>query len=202
MVEWRGFEPRLLHRANCRRQPLVAVPRSRNRALVPARHLGMSYAELLCASNFSFQRGASHPHELVGRAKWLGYAALAITDECSLAGIVRAHDAAKDAGLKLIIGSQFRLAAEQRVVLLAPNHEAYTQLCELITRARRTSKKGSYAISREAFASGLKHCIGLCMLSASIDEEVVRWFARLALARHYLAFTHGLAQDSERRLEA
>jgi error-prone DNA polymerase len=160
----------------------------------------MSYAELLCASNFSFQRGASHPYELVERAKELGYAALAITDECSLAGIVRAHDAAKDAGLKLIIGSQFRFSAEERVVLLAPNHEAYTELCEFITQARRASKKGSYAISREVFASGLKHCIGLCMLAASIDEGVVRWFARLALAQRYLAFTHGLAQDSERRL--
>ena len=161
----------------------------------------MSYAELLCASNFSFQRGASHPYELVERAKKLGYAALAITDECSLAGIVRAHDAAKDAGLKLIIGSQFRFPAEERVILLAPNHEAYTELCEFITQARRASKKGSYAISREAFASGLTHCIGLCMLAASVDESVVRWFAGLALARRYLGFTHGLAQDSERRLE-
>ena len=161
----------------------------------------MSYAELLCASNFSFQRGASHPYELVGRAKELGYAALAITDECSLAGIVRAHDAAKDAGLKLLIGSQFRLPAEERVVLLAPDHAAYTELCEFITRARRAAKKGSYAICRAAFASGLTHCIGLCMPAASIDEDVVHWFAGLAFARRYLAFTHGLAQDSERRLQ-
>jgi len=161
----------------------------------------MSYAELLCASNFSFQRGASHPYELVERAKELGYAALAITDECSLAGIVRAHDAAKERGLKLIIGSQFRLPAEERVVLLAPNHAAYTELCEFITQARRASKKGRYAICRETFASGLEHCIGLCVPAASIDEDAVRWFARLTLARHYLAFTHGLAQDSERRLQ-
>jgi error-prone DNA polymerase len=162
----------------------------------------MSYAELLCASHFSFQRGASHPYELILRAKKLGYAALAITDECSLAGIVRAHDAAKDAGLKLIIGSQFRFPAEERVVLLAPNHAAYTQLCEFITRARRRSKKGSYAISREAFESGLEHCIGLCMLAASVDESFVRWFSQLALAQRHLAFTHGLAQDSDRRLGA
>jgi error-prone DNA polymerase len=160
----------------------------------------MSYAELVCASNFSFQRGASHPHELVERARELGYAALAVTDECSLAGIVRAHEAAKDAGLKLIIGSQFRLAAEERVVLLAPNHAAYTELCELITQLRRASKKGSYAISREAFAVSVPHCIGLCMSAALLDADVVHWFARLALARRYLAFTHGLAQDSERRL--
>ena len=65
----------------------------------------MSYAELHCLSNFSFLRGASHPHELVREAQRLGYSALALTDECSLAGIVRAWEAAKQAGLALIAGS-------------------------------------------------------------------------------------------------
>ena len=119
------------------------------------------YAELVCCTNFSFQRGASHPFELVQRAKALGYAALAITDECSLAGIVRANDAATDAGLKLIVGSQFRFPQGDRIVLLAPTQEAYSELCELITRARRQSPKGSYAISREDFKAGVEHCIGL-----------------------------------------
>ncbi len=68
----------------------------------------MPYAELVCCSNFTFQRGASHPFELVTRAKELGYTALAIAYECSLAGVVRAHEAAKALGLHLIIGSQFR----------------------------------------------------------------------------------------------
>ncbi|WP_308419636.1 PHP domain-containing protein [Chitinimonas koreensis] len=62
------------------------------------------YAELHCLSNFSFQRGASQAEELVERAQARGYRALAITDECSLAGIVRAHVAAKAAGLQLIVG--------------------------------------------------------------------------------------------------
>ena len=66
------------------------------------------YAELHCISNFTFLRGASHPEELVARAKELGYAALAITDECSLAGVVRAHVEARDAKFPLIIGSEFR----------------------------------------------------------------------------------------------
>ena len=66
------------------------------------------YAELHCCSNFSFLRGASHPEELVERAQELGYAALAITDECSLAGVVRAHLAAQRCGLKLLIGSRIR----------------------------------------------------------------------------------------------
>ena len=76
------------------------------------------YAELHCLSNFSFLRGASHPEELVERAQALGYAALAITDECSLAGVVRAHLAAKDAGLPLVIGSEFTLADGLKLVLL------------------------------------------------------------------------------------
>ncbi|MDA8420796.1 MAG: PHP domain-containing protein, partial [Pseudomonadota bacterium] len=59
------------------------------------------YAELHCVSNFSFLRGASHPGELVEQAVTLGYAALAITDECSLAGVVRAHMAARDRPIRL-----------------------------------------------------------------------------------------------------
>jgi DNA polymerase III alpha subunit len=67
------------------------------------------YAELHCVSNFSFLRGASRPEELVDRARAQGYAALAITDECSLAGVVRAHLQAKSAGLPLLVGAEFGL---------------------------------------------------------------------------------------------
>src|SRR3982075_2224809 len=104
----------------------------------------MNYAELLCLTNFSFQHGASHPRELVARAKELGYAALAITDECSLAGIVRAHEAAEACQLPLIIGSPVRLEDGNRIALLAPSHDAYTQICELISNGRRRSVKGAY----------------------------------------------------------
>ena len=76
------------------------------------------YAELHCLSNFSFLRGASHPEELVKRAVELGYTALAITDECSLAGAARAHIASRGAPLKLIIGSEFVLSDGFRLVLL------------------------------------------------------------------------------------
>ena len=86
------------------------------------------YAELHCLSNFSFLRGASHPEELAARASQLGYAALAITDECSLAGAVRAHLAAKEHGFKLIIGAEFRLADDAHVVLLATDRAAYGDL--------------------------------------------------------------------------
>ncbi len=101
-----------------------------------------AYAELHCLSNFSFLRGASHAQELVGRAAELGYSALAIIDECSLAGIVRAHVAAKDRKFKLIVGSEFVLGDGLKLVLLAPDRKAYGALASLITVGRRRAKKG------------------------------------------------------------
>ncbi|NJD06761.1 MAG: PHP domain-containing protein, partial [Methylococcaceae bacterium] len=91
----------------------------------------MSFAELHCLSNFSFLRGASHPEELVEQAARLGYRALALTDECSLAGIVRAHQAAKQHGIALIVGGEFRLDDGLKFLLLAPNRQAYGQLSRL-----------------------------------------------------------------------
>ncbi len=107
------------------------------------------YAELHCLSNFSFLRGASRPEELVERAAKLGYAALAITDECSVAGVVRAHVAAREHGIKLIIGAEFRLADGLRCVLLAQDRAGYGRLCRLITRGRRAAAKGEYRLCRD-----------------------------------------------------
>src|SRR3981189_2281398 len=82
------------------------------------------YVELHALSNFSFLRGASHPEELVERAHALGYEALALTDECSFAGAVRAHFAAKQCGLKLIHGTE--VTVEQcKLVLLATERHSY-----------------------------------------------------------------------------
>ncbi|WP_332825060.1 error-prone DNA polymerase [Ramlibacter sp.] len=106
------------------------------------------YAELHCLSNFSFQRGASHPQELVQRAQELGYTALAITDECSVAGVVRAHGEAKKLGLKLLLGSEFALDGF-RLVVLAKNVQGWGNLCEFITLACREAEKGKYVCSRE-----------------------------------------------------
>ena len=106
------------------------------------------YAELHALSNFSFLKGASHPEELVTRAIELGYAALAITDECSLAGVVRAHAEAKGSGLKLIIGSSFVLDDGLQLVLLATSLHGYGNLSELITLGRMRCEKGSYRITR------------------------------------------------------
>jgi len=107
------------------------------------------YAELHCLSSYTFLRGASGPEELVHRAAELGYRALAITDECSVAGVVRAHGAAKDANLKLMIGSEFTLVDGLKLVLLAQDLRGYETLCELITQARRAAPKGEYRLTRE-----------------------------------------------------
>ncbi len=101
-----------------------------------------AYAELHCLTNFSFLRGASHPEELVARAAELGYAALAITDRNSLAGVVRAHVAAKEHNLHLIVGAEITPVDAPPVVLLAPDRPAYGRLARLITRGRLRSRKG------------------------------------------------------------
>ena len=135
----------------------------------------MTYAELHCISNFSFLRGASHPEELVARAKEEGYAALAITDECSLAGVVRAHIEAKKCALKLVIGSEFRLDDGLRVVLLATDRKSYGNLAALITRGRRSAVKGSYRLSRADLADGVAGCLALWLPGRIPDADEARW---------------------------
>ena len=127
-----------------------------------------AYAELFCLSNFSFLQGASHAEELVARAVQLDYAALAITDECSLAGVVRAHAEAKGK-IPLIIGSYFRLTNPDgspglSFVALAKNKDGYGNLCELITIARNRVAKGSYLLTPADLAappSAFAHLKGL-----------------------------------------
>jgi DNA polymerase III alpha subunit len=155
----------------------------------------------MCMSNFTFQFGASHPRELFERAHELGYAALAITDECSLAGIVRAHEAAEITGVPLIIGSQFRFEEGDRIVLLAPTQDAYTQLSELISKARRRSVKGAYSLARRDFDESISHTIALWLPGTQLLRPDAEWFAALPRARRYFAFAHLLAQNSASRLE-
>jgi len=137
------------------------------------------YAELHALSNFTFLRGASHPEELVETAAALGYEALAITDECSMSGIVRAHAAAKEAGLKkLIIGSELRLRSGRRLVVLAQNISGYAVLCQLISNARRAAGKGSYELTRLDFENGLPGCLVLWVpdkdLTLDVEDHWIR----------------------------
>ena len=148
-----------------------------------------AYAELHCLSNFSFQRGASHPEELVERAHQLGYAALAITDECSLAGIVRAHSAAKEYGLPLLVGSEFRLEDGLTLVLIAPDKLAYGNLCQLITEGRRSAAKGEYRLNRQTLARWSEGCLALWIPDEVPDEAAGRWVAAHFAGRAWLAVT-------------
>jgi error-prone DNA polymerase len=131
------------------------------------------YAELHALSNFTFLRGASHPEELVETAVALGYEALAITDECTMSGIVRAHTAAKEHGLKkLIVGSELRLQSGRKLVVLVQNRTGYAALCELVTKARRAAEKGSYELTRLAFEDGLPGCLILWVPDEDYDLDV------------------------------
>ncbi|MEK1907794.1 MAG: PHP domain-containing protein, partial [Pseudomonas sp.] len=119
------------------------------------------YAELHCLSNFSFQRGASSALELFERAKRLGYQALAITDECTLAGIVRAWQAAKETELPLVIGSEMHIENGPKLVLLVSDLAGYQALCRLITLARRRAEKGRYRLLREDFDAPLSGLLAI-----------------------------------------
>ena len=157
------------------------------------------YAELQCLSNFSFLHGASHPEELIRQAHQLGYRAIALTDECSLSGIVRAHVEAKECGIKLIVGSRFRLADGIELTLLVMNAAGYQQLSQLITRARRRSPKGQYELTRQDLADGLSGCLALLHAPDTLTEETLSW-ARASFAdRCYLVATHRLRQGERRR---
>jgi error-prone DNA polymerase len=137
-----------------------------------------SYAELYCLSNFSFLRAASHPEELVKRAAVLGYSALAITDECSVSGIVRAHLEAKSCGLKLIVGSEFQLGerpnAGPKIVLLATSRKSYGALSALITLARRRSSKGGYQLTLADLMTNPPDCLALLIANASTSVSDVK----------------------------
>src|SRR5512139_2962086 len=160
------------------------------------------YAELHCLSNFTFLRGASHAEELVARAKELDYAALAITDECSLAGIVRAHVAAKEVGLKLIVGSEIRLSEGPRVVLLATNRAGYGNLSALITQGRRSATKGRYALSLDDLRDGLPGCLALLLADPLPSLIHAQAIAARFPGRAWLAVELFRAPDDTERLAA
>jgi error-prone DNA polymerase len=158
------------------------------------------YAELHCLSNYSFLRGASHPEELVETAAALGYSALALTDECSVAGVVRAHLAAQLHPIKLIVGSEFRLQDGLRLVLLAGDRAGYGRLSSLITLARRNAPKGQYRLSREDMAQQpLDGCLALWLPGATPRAEDGSWVARRFPGRAWLGvelFLNGRDRES------
>ncbi|MGD8640250.1 MAG: PHP domain-containing protein, partial [Gammaproteobacteria bacterium] len=167
------------------------------------------YAELHCISNYSFLRGASFPEELVERAIYLRYHALAITDECSLAGVVRAHIAAKEHKLKLIIGSEFTLDDQTRFILLATDRASYGCLSHLITIARRNADKGSYHLTRQLCEQ--HHPSGCLVLwlpdfqnndhPQTINDEPLQWLANTFPGQIWIAVELLFSGDDRQRLQ-
>jgi len=144
-----------------------------------------SYAELHCKTNFSFLEGASHPDELVHRAAELGYAALAVTDRNSLAGVVRVHVAAKAAGLKLLIGAEITPVEAPSVVLLAQNRTGYARLSTLITVGRRKAPKGKCRLTMDDVAQYSEGLIA-CIVSANQDDASLNTYREIFGDRAYL----------------
>ena len=138
------------------------------------------YAELHALSNYSFLRGASQPEELIAQAKWLGYRAFALTDECSLAGVVRAHLAAKEHRLPLIVGAELLCVCGLKLVVLATTRRGYGALSRLISRSRRDAAKGSYVLARADIEEALGDCLLIWLpraggASARRNEDDGRW---------------------------
>ncbi|TMH28845.1 MAG: PHP domain-containing protein, partial [Betaproteobacteria bacterium] len=143
------------------------------------------YAELHALSNFSFLRGASHPEELVLRAQALGYKALALTDECSLAGAVRAHFAARECGLPLIHGTEITVE-KAKLILLATDRRSYGAISALITTGRRRSKKGTYSLTL-ADVEALVPSGVLVLWGPRDDAGTASWLAERFAGRAWLA---------------
>lgn len=166
-----------------------------------------AYAELHCLSDFSFLRGAASAADLFARARDCGYGALAITDECSLAGIVRALEASRATGVPLVVGSEFTLVCGLKLVLLVQNNAGYVRLCELITCGRRAAEKGSYRLAREDVervlgevrgdASGL---FALWVPAQQPAEEQAQWLQSRFADRVWLAVHLHREQDDAARL--
>ena len=167
-----------------------------------------AFSELICQSNFSFLEGASHPEELVTQAAAQGYQAIAITDECSVAGVVRAygHIETEQLNIKLIIGAMFRLTlAEElhlKLVLLCPNRQAYAELCRIITNSRRRAEKGQYQL-HEWDLKSVKHCYAIWVPSHQqvADDFWAPWLKRHFGYRLYLAISRQLTNGEHRYLE-
>ena len=127
-----------------------------------------SYAELEVTTNFTFLAGGSHPEELVATAKALGLAAIAVTDCNTLAGVVRAHIAAKEAGIKFIVGARLDLQDAPSLLAYPTDRAAYGRLCRLLTLGQRRAEKGQCTLFLDDVAS---HADGLIFIIVPPEED-------------------------------
>ncbi len=154
-----------------------------------------AYAELVCASAFSFLRGTAQPAELVRRACELGYSALALTDLCSVGGVVRAWLAAREAGLALVAGARFVLADDLHLVLLAQDRSGYASLCRLISRVRMAGDKDSHAIAWADLDDGAPGCLAIVFADTPQQGEAAAPLATRMPGRAWLGVRRLLWAD-------
>ena len=169
-----------------------------------------AYAELRVSSNFSFLSGASHPEELVRAAAGLGHQAMGITDRNTLAGVVRAHVAAREVGLRLVVGARLDLEDGASLLAFPTDRAAYGRLSRLLTLGKRRAPKGACHIARaDAIAHGAGQIVVVLPPSDpgrpdpedSFAAELGGW--REAFGdRCYLAAHHLYRGDDARRLHA
>ncbi|MDU0354362.1 error-prone DNA polymerase [Paraglaciecola aquimarina] len=165
--------------------------------------VSLQYAELFCQTNFSFLYGASHPQEIVKQADFLGYQAIAITDECSVAGVARAYSAIKNQQLniKLIVGSLLCFQQELKLVLLCPNRQAYAELCRVITNARKRAPKGEYELNLWDLRS-IQHCIVIWLPNGDNkhDQHWAPWLKKQYKNKLWLGYQRHLTANEHRYL--
>lgn len=170
----------------------------------------MRYAHLHTITNFTFLTGASHPGEYIYQANELGYEAIAITDECSLAGVVKAFVAieelkrADELTTKLIVGSRFTLSNGMKLITIAPSRTAYAELSGFITLARRRAEKGQYEAHFEDLRFRLRSCliIWLAQRNEAISDDIATELNNAFKDRLWIGINHqlqgGERQDFER----
>lgn len=172
-----------------------------------------AYAELQTTTNFSFLRGGSHPHELVAEAKLQGLAALAVTDRNTLAGVVRAHTAAKQVSLRLIVGARLDLTDAPSLLCLPTDRAAYGRLCRLLSKGQRAADKGQCTLTLEDVAAAADGQVLIALAPenwswraedahAAFEGELRRLKTSLAPAALYLAATHTYRGDDRARIAA
>ncbi len=181
-----------------------------------------TYAELQAITNFSFLSGGSHPHELAAQAKALGLSALAVADRNTLAGVVRAHVAAKDAGLRLIVGARLELQDAPSLLCYPTDRRAYGRLCRLLSLGQARAEKGHCTLFLEDVAAHAEGQIFIALPPGDWDwrarpplpvlsrgegrisfEATLRHIkSALAPASLYLAASHTFRGDDRARIAA
>ncbi|MEM9669953.1 MAG: error-prone DNA polymerase [Pseudomonadota bacterium] len=147
------------------------------------------YAELAVTTNFSFLRGASHPAELVAQAKLLGLSAIGVADRNTLAGVVRAHTAAKEAGLKLLVGARLVLEDRLEIICYPEDRPAYGRLSRLLSVGKIRAEKGECHIRLEDIEAHGEGQVFIFMPPERIDryfQEALQRFADLFPGQVYL----------------